>query len=60
MSNGDKPWLEWGLRLEAPIAEAFAEKTMREVQLRPRYSLERHNDHPWLTASPDADQRLEC
>ena len=54
----DKPWLEWGLRLEVPIAEAFSEKTLREVQLRPRHSLERHNDHPWLTASPDADQRL--
>lgn len=57
-SNGDKPWLEWGLRLEAPIAEAFGDKTRRLVQLRPRYSLERHPDHPWLTASPDADQRV--
>jgi len=58
-ANGDKPWLEWGLRLEGPIAEAFAEKTVREVSLRPRYSLERHSDHPWLTASPDADQRFD-
>lgn len=57
--NGDKPWLEWGLRLEQPIADAFAEHTVREVQLRPRYSLERHDAHPWLTASPDADQRFD-
>lgn len=56
--NGDKPWLEWGLRLEQPIADAFAEKTVREVQLRPPFSLERHPVHPWLTASPDADQRV--
>lgn len=57
--NGDKPWLEWGLRLEAPIAEAFAEKTRRMVDLRPRYSLERHPQLTWLTASPDADQTLD-
>ncbi len=56
--SAGKPWLEWGLRLEAPIAIAFAEKTLREVTLRPRYSLERHDTHPWLTASPDADQMV--
>ena len=55
-----KEWLEWGLRLEAPIAMAFAEKTLRDVTLRPAHSLERHNEHPWLTASPDADQSVNA
>lgn len=53
-----KPWIEWGIRLEQPIAEAFAGRTHRDVTLRPRYSLERNADDPWLLASLDAEQRI--
>ncbi len=44
----------WGLRLEAPIAEAYAEATGEEVTLWPRYTIARHPEYPWLYATPDA------
>jgi putative phage-type endonuclease len=47
---------EWGLRLERPIAEAFAERMGRGVELWPQNRLARHASIPWLVATPDAIQ----
>lgn len=47
---------EWGLRLERPIAESFAERTGRRVELWPQHTLVRHPQIQWLTCTPDAVQ----
>src|SRR6266567_108753 len=51
-----KEFVKWGLRLEEPIARAFAEETGRTVTMCPRFTLVRHPKYPWLTATPDATQ----
>jgi putative phage-type endonuclease len=51
-----KEYVKWGLRLEEPIARAFAEETGRTVTMWPPFTLARHPKHPWLTATPDATQ----
>jgi putative phage-type endonuclease len=50
-----KEHVEWGLRLERPIAEAFAERTGRDVSLRPQFYIQRHPSLPWMLATPDAE-----
>jgi len=47
---------EFGIRLERPIAEAFADRTGRKVNLWPQHSLLRAVDYPWLLCTPDAVQ----
>jgi putative phage-type endonuclease len=54
--DADNEPAEWGLRLERPICEAFAERTGRRVSLWPPYSLVRHEELHWLVATPDAVQ----
>lgn len=44
----------WGLRLERPIAEAFAEETGKAVAMWPQYTIKRHPEYPWMGATPDA------
>lgn len=48
--------MEWGLRHEPTIAEAFAAKTGRVVVAPPPFSLYRNKGCPWLTASIDRFQ----
>ncbi len=47
---------EWGLRLQAPIAEAFRDRTGRLVTLQEPPKVIRHDSLPWLLASLDAYQ----
>lgn len=49
--------IEWGLRHEATIAQAVAERTGREVALSEAWSMYRADDAPHLLATPDAFQR---
>ena len=44
--------MEWGLRLEQALADAYADKTGREVEV-PMPSPRRHPEHEWMLASPD-------
>lgn len=55
----DSEAAEWGLRLERPIADAFAERTGRTVEMWPQYTLARCQGMPWLTATPDATQVMD-
>jgi putative phage-type endonuclease len=52
---GEIEAIRWGHRLEAIIAEAFAEETGRPVirGRERRYSVMRSKDHPWALASLD-------
>ena len=43
--------MEWGLRLEPAVREAFTEKTGLQVITEP--GILRHPDHPWMIASLD-------
>lgn len=52
----DREWIEWGNRLEGPIAEAFSERTGRKVTRWPQYQIVRHPDLPWMICTPDAIQ----
>ena len=52
----DNEAIEFGLRLEPVVAEAFADRTSRKVDMRPAFTVERHPDHPWLLATLDAIQ----
>lgn len=50
--------MEWGKRLEAVIAAAYAEKTRRDVWEHPLGGmLLRSKECPWLLATPDYEQR---
>lgn len=55
--EGNEP-AEFGIRLEKPIAEAFADRTGREVNMWPAYQLVRDPATPWLTCTPDATQEV--
>lgn len=49
--------MEWGLRLEQVVAEAWAEKNQRPIQRFQPYSADAmrvHPEHPWMQASLDA------
>ncbi len=50
--------VEFGLRLERPIAEAFAARTGRAVDLWPAFQMVRDAATPWLTCTPDAVQEV--
>lgn len=49
--------VEFGLRLEKPVAEAFAERTGREVEMWPAFSIVRDPARPFITCTPDAIQQ---
>lgn len=55
--EGNEP-AEFGIRLEKPIAEAFADRTGREVNMWPAYTLVRDPESPWLLCTPDATQEV--
>jgi len=48
--------VEFGCRLEKPIAEAFRDRTGREVAMWPQHQVAQHHDLPWLICTPDATQ----
>jgi putative phage-type endonuclease len=50
----DNRFMEWGRRLEAPVAEWFRDETGRPIA-RDGW-LRRSNIYPWLLATPDYDQ----
>jgi putative phage-type endonuclease len=45
--------MEWGLRLEGPIAEKYTDETKRALADIGRYTLLRSVRHPWLTCTLD-------
>ena len=49
--------VEFGIRLEPVICEAFASRTGRRVVAELPYHLVRDKDHDWLGCTPDARQR---
>ena len=51
--------VEWGLRLEGPIAIAYRERSGRRVEIEPRYTIRHHAEYDWLLASLDATQEAE-
>ena len=55
----DNEAVEWGLRLEEPIAIAYAEKTGRSVMMCPPFSSRTHPTIEWLTCTPDAFQSVD-
>jgi len=56
--QSDTEPMEWGRRLEGVIAEAYCEKTHREVWKHPLGGmLLRSREFPWLLATPDFEQR---
>jgi putative phage-type endonuclease len=51
--------VEFGIRLERPIAEAFADRTGRRVNLWPQHEIIRDVERPWLSCTPDAVQESD-
>lgn len=51
--------VEFGIRLERPVAEAFAERTGRRVEMWPPFSLVRDPQRPYVSCTPDAVQECE-
>jgi len=59
-AQADSEPMEWGRRLEAVVAEAFSDKTKREVWKHPLGGmLLRSRAFPWLLATPDYEQRAK-
>lgn len=50
---------EFGIRLERPIAEAFADRTGRVVNLWPQHNFVRDIEREWMGCTPDAVQECE-
>lgn len=50
--------VEFGIRLERPVAEAFAARTGRRVEMWPPFSLVRDAERHYVSCTPDAVQ--EC
>lgn len=48
--------VEFGIRLERPIAEAYAERSGRQVEMWPAFQIVKHLDYDWLRCTPDAVQ----
>lgn len=48
--------VEFGCRLERPIAEAFAERTGRTVVMWPQFESVVDPERPWMRCTPDATQ----
>lgn len=46
--------VEFGIRLERPILEAYSDRTKRPVFIPPNPTVVTHPDRPWMTATPDA------
>lgn len=53
---GDRDAVKWGLRLEKPVAEGYAEDSGRTVTMWEPYKLVRSSICDWLGATPDATQ----
>lgn len=51
--------IEFGIRLERPIAEAFSERTGRQVEMWPAFSLVRDPERRYVTCTPDAIQQCD-
>lgn len=49
--------VEFGIRLERPVAEAFAERSGREVEMWPAFSLVRDPERQFISCTPDAVQQ---
>lgn len=56
--DGNEP-AEFGIRLERLIAEAFADRTGREVNMWPQYEIVRDHERNWFRCTPDATQEIE-
>ncbi|MDE2471076.1 MAG: YqaJ viral recombinase family protein, partial [Bradyrhizobium sp.] len=50
---------EFGVRLEPVIAEAFAARTGRRVELWPQDKIVRSTEHVWMICTPDATQQCD-
>jgi putative phage-type endonuclease len=48
--------VEFGVRLEKPVAEAFADRTGRHVEMWPAYTVVRDPERSWMLCTPDARQ----
>lgn len=48
--------VEFGVRLERPILEAYSARTGRQVEPWPQNEIARHETIPWLICTPDAKQ----
>lgn len=53
---GGRDAVKWGLRLERPVAEGYAEDTGRVVSMWPQHTVKRSSICDWLGATPDALQ----
>jgi len=49
--------IEFGIRLERPVADAFADRTGRQVDMWPPFSLVRDGLRPFISCTPDAIQQ---
>lgn len=52
----DNEAVEWGLRLESVVAEAFRDRTGRRIEMNEPFKITRHPDHDWMLATLDAVQ----
>lgn len=52
----DSEAVEFGHRFETPVAEAFAARTGRTVEMWPAHTLIKHPERPWIRCTPDAVQ----
>lgn len=48
--------VEFGIRLESPIAEAYAARSGRKVAMWPPFQIAKHVEFDWLRCTPDATQ----
>ena len=55
---GNEP-AEFGIRLEKPIAEAYADRTERRLIMPPPFTLHQHEQYDWMLATPDAFQESD-
>jgi putative phage-type endonuclease len=51
--------VEFGVRLEPVVCQAFADRTVRRVDPWPQYTSVVHPTIPWMRATPDAVQETE-
>lgn len=52
----DNEAVEWGLRLERVVAEAFSDRSGRRIEMNPAFKVTRHPKYPWMLATLDAVQ----
>lgn len=52
----DNEAVEFGTRLEKVVAEAFADRTGRRIEMWPQDQVAVHDDHLWMRCTPDAIQ----